>query len=214
MRPTSGGVISRYSITAHSEKITLGENCCANQLRAFHSDQGMQRSDRRRGSTSPRSGLVVHRGKCAIRRSSLGVRIASAAAIQASASRSDPAFRWRRIDPRFMDARDRPSGSFRSNPRMEMRLLSRFPAKMEVSPFLSESKIIARRILFLSSLLRWRRTTSSRRGFFLCRARVRLPLHHRRTRPPREQDRRGCAEAVRAVVAAGGCCRTLARRRH
>jgi hypothetical protein len=66
-----------------------------------------------------------------------------------------------------------------------------------------------------------------RRFFSPCRGRVRLPLHRRRTRPPREQGRRGCAEAVRAVVAAGGsiathdpqrlvpaCCRTLARHRH
>jgi hypothetical protein len=83
-------------------------------------------------------------------------------------------------------------------------------------------------ILFLSSLPSWRRTTSSRRGaFFLRVVRELGPLHRRRTRPPREQDRRGCAEAVRAVVATGGsiathdpqrlvpaCCRTLARSRH
>src|SRR5258707_6186969 len=60
------------------------------------------------------------------------------------------------------------------------------------------------RILFLSPLPSWHRTTSSRRRrlFSPRRGRVGLPLHRRRSALFVEKGRRGRAEAVRAVVAA------------
>src|SRR5216684_6287437 len=60
------------------------------------------------------------------------------------------------------------------------------------------------RILFLSPLPSWHRTTSSRRRrlFSPRRGRVGLPLHRRRSALFVEKGRRGRAEAVRTVVAA------------
>ena len=60
-------------------------------------------------------------------------------------------------------------------------------------------------ILFLSPLPSWRRTTSSRRQRFFLRVVHELDFHYVAVERALlvEQGRRGRAEAVRAVVAAG-----------